>query len=98
VRPAKREAKLAMSSRPAADFWGCASWTKKLSAQLLGHDAPRLQIGSIWNPNIDLEKAEHHLMLQWRRVMARRAVLEGSYEAMGTYYEQLAQQYDKHGL
>lgn len=93
VRPSAK-AKRLLSSKPAAEFWGCSAWSRKLAGELLHVDAPRVQIGTIWNPNIDLERTEYHFLLQYKSMLAQRAALEGSYEAMGAYYERMVAQMD----
>lgn len=89
VRPRHRESKRTMSLVPASEFWGCSRWSRRLSDELLGVDAPRHSIGTKWNPHKELEKTEHHFIIQYRRMIEQRAEIEGSQEAAWAYYDRL---------
>jgi hypothetical protein len=84
VRPSKREGKLLMSMVPAAEWWGCSSYGRELADRLLGADAPRLKVGTIWKAS-DLERAEYHMVRQYARVFERLREVHGSWEAVGVH-------------
>lgn len=84
VRPAKRESKIQMSRVPAADWWGCSGYSQQLADRLLCQEVPRLAVGTIWRAS-ELERAEMHMIKQYKNVFERLLEVHGSWEAVGEH-------------
>jgi len=94
VRPLKRDDKLKMASRPAPDFFGCSRVGRKAASMLLGHDAPRIRIGSTWSPRSELERREFFMIQQYHATLRERRDLTGSAAAFGEHLCRLLQAHE----
>lgn len=84
VRPSKRAAKLQMSQVEPADWWGCSKFSQVMAERVLTVEAPRVKVGTIYRAH-SVEKAEYHMLMQYRRIFEAMHERLGSWEEVGKY-------------
>jgi DNA relaxase NicK len=75
VKPPQREARLAAAIRPAEQFWGCSSWSRKLLHRACGTDVERVTMTV--RRETDARRAIRHLAMQYRQSIETVIAEEG---------------------